>query len=52
MKHEFIEKLIIQQNYEIHRFLYFWRYKKKTDRLVIPTGLCAICDLLKVQHYE
>lgn len=49
MKHEFIEKKIIQQNYELRRFL-FWRYKKKKERVVIPTGLCALCNCLKVEH--
>ncbi len=52
MNHEFIQKFIIQQNYEIHKFLWFFSYRKKVDRVVIPTGLCALCNLLEIQHHD
>lgn len=47
--HPFQQSYFIQQNYEIRQFL-FWNYKKKVDKVVIPTGLCQLCNKLKIQH--
>lgn len=51
MEHPFQQKYIIQQNYQLRRFL-FWHYKKKVERVVIPTGLCELCNKLKIQHND
>ena len=49
LNHPFQQSYFTQQNYEIHKFL-FWNYKKEVDKVVIPTGLCAICNKLAVEH--
>ena len=47
--HPFQQSYYTQQNYEIHKFL-FWNYKKEVEKIVIPTGLCKICNKLAVEH--
>ena len=49
--HKFAQEFDIQTTYEIRPF-FWWSYKRKVGMQAIPTGLCSICHLLQIEHYE
>jgi hypothetical protein len=49
LDHPFEQSFIKQTIYEIHKVL-FWSYQKQVGVKLIPSGLCAKCNRLAVEH--
>lgn len=49
LDHPFEQSYIVQNNFEIRKFL-FWSYQKEVAKQIIPTNLCKVCNRLAIEH--
>ena len=50
--HKYIAKFWVKKDYEYRKLLGIFHYKKLVSEQVIPLGMCDVCDLPELEHFE